>query len=122
MEQWQKVPGGPDGTLNLLDVRVLAWGLMRGGRSCEKVSSAPHVVSPLRLAHVVRPVRLARRCPDRGSGTSLGLALWPSAWQRGKSNPALLPPALAQAFYSDPKRYAYTFQNYVFLTRMMQAR
>jgi hypothetical protein len=27
---------------------------------------------------------------------------------------------IAQAFYKEPQRYAYTFQNYVFLTRMMQ--
>jgi deoxyadenosine/deoxycytidine kinase len=32
------------------------------------------------------------------------------------------PPTHPQAFYKDPQRYAYTFQNYVFLTRMMQAR
>ncbi|CAN6881974.1 unnamed protein product [Brassica oleracea var. botrytis] len=30
-------------------------------------------------------------------------------------------PALEQdAFYSDPQRYAYTFQNYVFVTRLIQ--
>ncbi|KAI8468469.1 MAG: P-loop containing nucleoside triphosphate hydrolase protein [Monoraphidium minutum] len=29
---------------------------------------------------------------------------------------------LLDAFYKDPQRYAYTFQNYVFLTRMMQER
>ena len=27
---------------------------------------------------------------------------------------------ILDAFYKDPKRYAYTFQNYVFLTRCMQ--
>ena len=27
---------------------------------------------------------------------------------------------MLDAFYKDPQRYAYTFQNYVFLTRMMQ--
>ncbi len=26
------------------------------------------------------------------------------------------------AFYKEPQRYAYTFQNYVFVTRMMQVR
>ncbi|KAL3680755.1 hypothetical protein R1sor_023711 [Riccia sorocarpa] len=29
---------------------------------------------------------------------------------------------ILDAFYGDPKRYAYTFQNYVFVTRMMQER
>ncbi|CAI9114839.1 OLC1v1015648C1 [Oldenlandia corymbosa var. corymbosa] len=29
---------------------------------------------------------------------------------------------ILDAFYHDPKRYAYTFQNYVFVTRMMQER
>lgn len=29
---------------------------------------------------------------------------------------------ILDAFYSDPKRYAYTFQNYVFVTRVMQER
>lgn len=29
---------------------------------------------------------------------------------------------ILDAFYSEPKRYAYTFQNYVFVTRVMQER
>jgi Deoxynucleoside kinase len=27
---------------------------------------------------------------------------------------------MLQQFYDDPQRYAYTFQNYVFITRVMQ--
>jgi deoxyadenosine/deoxycytidine kinase len=29
---------------------------------------------------------------------------------------------ILDAFYADPSRYAYTFQNYVFVTRVMQER
>lgn len=29
---------------------------------------------------------------------------------------------MLEQFYRDPERYAYTFQNYVFITRVMQAR
>ena len=29
---------------------------------------------------------------------------------------------ILDAFYAEPKRYAYTFQNYVFVTRVMQER
>ncbi len=32
------------------------------------------------------------------------------------------PVNLLDLFYRDPKRMAYTFQNYVFLTRVLQAR
>ena len=29
---------------------------------------------------------------------------------------------MLEQFYSDPQRYAYTFQNFVFITRVMQVR
>lgn len=29
---------------------------------------------------------------------------------------------ILESFYQDPERYAYTFQNYVFVTRLMQER
>lgn len=29
---------------------------------------------------------------------------------------------ILESFYKDPQRYAYTFQNYVFFTRMLQVR
>ena len=32
------------------------------------------------------------------------------------------PSNLLEAFYKNPERYAYTFQNYVFVTRLMQVR
>ena len=32
------------------------------------------------------------------------------------------PPSFLSQFYANPERYAYTFQNYVFVTRMMQER
>ena len=37
-------------------------------------------------------------------------------WQGANGAPNLL-----QMFYREPARYAYTFQNYVFMTRVMQA-
>ena len=39
-------------------------------------------------------------------------------WQGGGNGG----PNLLQMFYQDPPRYAYTFQNYVFMTRVMQVR
>ncbi len=45
-------------------------------------------------------------------------------WQAVRGAPGAPGPAhnMLDAFYKEPQRYAYTFQNYVFLTRVMQAR
>ncbi|CAK0784012.1 hypothetical protein CVIRNUC_007215 [Coccomyxa viridis] len=43
-------------------------------------------------------------------------------WQHIQSSNGREPSNLLEAFYKDPSRFAYTFQNYVFLTRLMQAR
>ena len=45
-------------------------------------------------------------------------------WQAVRGAPDAPGPAhnMLDAFYKEPQRYAYTFQNYVFLTRVMQAR
>ncbi len=45
-------------------------------------------------------------------------------WQAVRGAPGAHGPAhnMLDAFYKEPQRYAYTFQNYVFLTRVMQAR
>ncbi len=42
---------------------------------------------------------------------------WQDTDGTGQGNSNIL-----EAFYKNPERYAYTFQNYVFLTRMMQVR
>ncbi len=41
-------------------------------------------------------------------------------WQEVRSNAGRPAVNLLDAFYRDPRRFAYTFQNYVFLTRYMQ--
>ncbi|CAL5221461.1 g3654 [Coccomyxa viridis] len=43
-------------------------------------------------------------------------------WQEVRSNAGRPAVNLLDAFYRDPRRFAYTFQNYVFLTRYMQAK
>ncbi len=44
-------------------------------------------------------------------------------WQAVRGAPDAPGPAhnMLDVFYKEPQRYAYTFQNYVFLTRVMQA-
>ncbi len=41
-------------------------------------------------------------------------------WQNIKSEHGNQPINILDLFYSSPERYAYTFQNFVFLTRMVQ--
>ena len=41
-------------------------------------------------------------------------------WQHIQSSIGGEPFNLLEAFYKDPGRFAYTFQNYVFVTRLMQ--
>ena len=41
-------------------------------------------------------------------------------WQHIRSSNGGEPFNLLEAFYKDPSRFAYTFQNYVFVTRLMQ--
>ena len=41
-------------------------------------------------------------------------------WQHIQSRNGGEPFNLLEAFYKDPSRFAYTFQNYVFVTRFMQ--
>lgn len=41
-------------------------------------------------------------------------------WQRVESCAQTQPFNILDEFYEDPKRYAYTFQNYVFMTRYLQ--
>ncbi len=43
-------------------------------------------------------------------------------WQNITDTAGGEPVNLLEAFYNNPERYAYTFQNYVFVTRLMQAR
>lgn len=43
-------------------------------------------------------------------------------WQNIQDTSGGEPCNLLEAFYKNPERYAYTFQNYVFVTRLMQAR
>lgn len=42
-------------------------------------------------------------------------------WQSITDTNGGQPCNLLEAFYRNPERYAYTFQNYVFVTRLMQA-
>lgn len=42
-------------------------------------------------------------------------------WQNIQDTNGGQPSNLLEAFYRNPERYAYTFQNYVFVTRLMQA-
>ena len=41
-------------------------------------------------------------------------------WQNIQDTSGGEPCNLLEAFYKNPERYAYTFQNYVFVTRLMQ--
>lgn len=43
-------------------------------------------------------------------------------WQNIQDTNGGQPSNLLEAFYRNPERYAYTFQNYVFVTRLMQVR
>ncbi len=43
-------------------------------------------------------------------------------WQNIQDTNGGQPSNLLEAFYKNPERYAYTFQNYVFVTRLMQVR
>lgn len=43
-------------------------------------------------------------------------------WQNIQDANGGKPSNLLEAFYQNPERYAYTFQNYVFVTRLMQVR
>ena len=43
-------------------------------------------------------------------------------WQNIQDTSGGEPCNLLEAFYKNPERYAYTFQNYVFVTRLMQVR
>ncbi|KAK9902878.1 hypothetical protein WJX75_009597 [Coccomyxa subellipsoidea] len=43
-------------------------------------------------------------------------------WQNIQDTNGGQPSNLLEAFYRNPERYAYTFQNYVFVTRLMQAK
>lgn len=41
-------------------------------------------------------------------------------WQNIQASNGGEPANLLEAFYKEPSRFAYTFQNYVFVTRLMQ--
>ncbi len=43
-------------------------------------------------------------------------------WQNIQDTNGGQPSNFLEAFYRNPERYAYTFQNYVFVTRLMQVR
>jgi hypothetical protein len=43
-------------------------------------------------------------------------------WRAVRTDAGGPPVNLLEAFYADPKRYAYTFQHYVLLTRMAKVR
>ena len=58
-------------------------------------------------------------------GDCVGLQVVPEPvdkWQNIQDTNGGQPSNLLEAFYRNPERYAYTFQNYVFVTRLMQVR